>query len=327
MQAILFAQPGPPESLHLATYERPVPGPRHLLVAVAATAVNRADILQRQGRYPEPPGESPILGLEMSGTVVGTGAGVVRWQVGDQVCGLLAGGGYAEYAVIHEDMALPIPTGVDLMSAAAIPEVFLTAYQALHWLADLQPGERVLIHAGASGVGTAAIQLARDRGAEVLVTASAPKHALCHRLGADRTIDYRTESFFQVVQDHTRGRGVDVIIDFLAAPYFEANLQSLATDGRLVLLGLMGGSKVPEVNLSYLLRKRLQLIGSTLRNRSLDYKVRLTQALHEAVWPRFAAGSVVPVIDRVLPWQQAAEAHRLIEANRTAGKIVLRVGG
>ena len=314
-----------PEALYLGSWPRPQPGPHELLVEVAATAVNRADTLQRQGKYPPPPGESPLLGLEMAGTVVETGPEVQRWQVGDRVCGLLGGGGYAAYAVIHEDLAMPIPDGLSLVAAAALPEVFLTAYQALFWLARLQPGERVLVHAGASGVGTAAIQLARLHGAEVWVTASAAKHDRCRALGAQLAIDYRQADFAAVVREQTQGQGVAVILDFLAAPYFQRNLDSLALDGRLVMLALMGGIKAESVNLLPLLRKRLQVMGSTLRNRSLAYKIDLSRALVADAWPAFAAGTLQPVIDRVLPWTEAATAHRLIEANDTIGKVVLAV--
>lgn len=325
MAAIRVGSPGDADSLYLGEWPRPVAGPHDLLVAVAATAVNRADILQRQGKYPPPPGESPILGLEMAGTVVETGAAVTRWQVGDQVCGLLGGGGYAAYAVIHEGLAMPIPAGLSLAEAAALPEVFLTAYQALHWLAAVQPGERVLVHAGASGVGTAAIQLARQVGAEVWVTASAGKHEACRALGASLTIDYQTADFAAVVAEASEGAGVAVILDFLAAPYLQGNLDSLALDGRLVMLALMGGARTGALNVLPILRKRLRIMGSTLRNRPLAYKIALGEALVAAAWPGLATGQLRPVIDRVLPWTQVAEAHRLLEANATVGKVVLTV--
>lgn len=323
MKAIRIQSFGSPDQLFPGEWPDPQPGPREVKVAVRATAVNRADTLQRMGKYPPPPGESPILGLEMAGEVVETGKEVTRWQVGDRVFGLLAGGGYAEYAVLHEDMAMPIPKGWSYPKAAAVPEVFLTAFQAIHWIAELQSGETILIHAGASGVGTAAIQLAKQRGARVIVTASGPKHELCRQLGADHTIDYRKEGFDEVVLEWTEKAGAHVIIDFLAAAYWNQNLRAMRTEGRMVMLALMGGAKVENTNLAAILRKRLRIEGSTLRARSLEYKIRLTQDFHTYVAPLFAAGKLQPVIDRVMPWTEAAEAHRYMEANKTRGKIVL----
>jgi NADPH:quinone reductase-like Zn-dependent oxidoreductase len=228
--------------------------------------------------------------------------------------------------VLHEAMALPIPGTLSFVEAAAIPEVFLTAFQALDWLANLQAGEKILIHAGASGVGTAAIQLAQEMGAsDILVTASAGKHALCRELGAQVAIDYHTESFAAQTTAHTNGYGVDVIIDFIAAPYFQSNLDILATDGRLVLLALLGGTMPEGISLAPVLRKRLQITGSTLRSRDLAYKIRLSQALKAFAWQAFAEGRLRPVIDQVLPWTEIAAAHRRMEANQNAGKIVLEV--
>jgi len=327
MKAVIINSFGGPEQLELGDRPTPEPGPYDVLVKVAATALNRADILQRRGHYPPPPGESPILGLEMAGEVVRVGKQVRRWQPGERVCGLLGGGGYAEYAILHQDMALPIPKGMELSEAAAIPEVFLTAFQTLRWLADLQPGEWLLLHAAASGVGTAAIQLARMMGAgRIIGTASAPKHALCRQLGADYLIDYRERDFLEATEEYGAGHGVDVVIDFIAAPYFQRNLDVLRADGRLVLLALMGGVRPGEVNLAPLLRKRLQIVGSTLRARSPEYKIRLTQALYEFAWPAFREGRIHPVIDTVLDWTEVAEAHRMMEANANKGKIVLKVG-
>jgi len=325
MKAILIAQPGGPEQLYLGEFPTPRPGPKEILVKVVATALNRADSLQRQGKYPPPPGASPLLGLEMAGEVVEIGNEVTQWQPGQRVCGLLPGGGYAQFAVIHEDLALPIPEGLTFAQAAAIPEVFLTAYQSLVWLGALQAAERVLIHAGASGVGTAAIQIARELGAEVLVTASAPKHSLCKSLGASLAIDYKNEDFSEEVSSYTNGQGVDLILDFIAAPYFQANLDLLQTDGRLVMLALMGGVKPESVNLAPILTRRLQIMGSTLRNRDLSYKIRLTQSFHSFAWPRFLRKQLVPVIDRAISWERVQEAHEAMEANENAGKIVLHV--
>lgn len=325
MQAIQLTTFGGPEQLFLGSFPTPKPSEQEVLVRVEATALNRADTLQRQGKYPPPPGESPILGLEMAGTVAEVGKGVTKWQPGDRVCGLLGGGGYAEYAVVHEDMALPIPGGMDAEQAAAIPEVFLTAFQALQWLARLQAGETVLIHAGGSGVGTAAIQLARVMGARSMVTASASKHAICLELGAEKAIDYREEDFEAAVLAYTQQQGADVALDFIGAPYFQQNINVLRTDGRLILLALMGGVKTEQLNISSVLRKRLQITGSTLRARTLEYKIALAQDLFRFAWPLFEEGTLKPIVDSVFDWKDVAEAHRYMEANRNVGKIVLRV--
>ena len=325
MQAILIQSPGGPEQLQPGEWPTPEPGQSQVLVKVAATALNRADTMQRKGQYPPPPGASPILGLELAGTVVKTGEGVSRWRPGDAVFGLLPGGGYAEYAVIHEAMALPVPSNLTMTEAAALPEVFLTAFQALNWLAHLKAGETVLIHAGASGVGTAAIQLARQMGAHPWVTASAAKHAFCLGLGAERAFDYRPGPFEPAVLAAGHGRGVDVILDFVAAPYFAQNLTCLAIDGRLVLLATLGGGHVEAFDLRQLLTKRISLIGSTLRSRSLDYQIGLTQAWAAFALPRLQDGRLKPVIDRVFDWKQADQAHAYLESNQSMGKVVLRV--
>ena len=325
MKAILINQPGDPQTMRIGKFPTPKPGPEEVLVLISNTAINRADTLQRRGKYPPPTGESPIMGLEMAGEVVETGPAVTKWQPGDRVCGLLSGGGYAQYATIHQDLALPVPGNLTFAEAAAIPEVFMTAFQSLIWLGELQTADRVLIHAGASGVGTAAIQLAREIGAEVLVTASRSKHSLCQELGASLTIDYKNTNFKEAVQEFTHGNGVDVIIDFVAGPYFQDNLDLLGMDGRMVLLAMLGGPKTNQINLAPILQKRLQIMGSTLRSRSLSYKVQLARALYAFAWPRFQKGHLKPVIDRVIPWQQVAEAHRIMEANENSGKIVLEI--
>lgn len=325
MQAVQFHTHGGPDQLYLGELEPPVPKPDEVLVKVAFTALNRADLLQREGNYPVPPGDSPIMGLEMSGTVVGKGDRVSKWTIGDQVFGLLNGGGYAELAVIHEDMAMPIPKGLSLQQAAAIPEVFLTAFQALNWIGKLQVDETVLIHAGASGVGTAALQLAQLMQANSMVTASAGKHAICYELGANKAIDYRRENFAEAVKEHTNGKGVDVIVDFIAANYFKQNLEALALDGRMIMLALMGGIKVSEVNLAAILMKRLQITGSTLRSRSLEYKIRLTQDVYQYTQEHFANGRLRAVIDSVYPLEQVRHAHEYMEANKNQGKILLQV--
>jgi putative PIG3 family NAD(P)H quinone oxidoreductase len=325
MKAVLVPDPGPPENLMLGEVPTPEPGHDELLVRVHATALNRADTLQRRGKYPPPEGASEILGLEVAGTVAAKGDGCVEWGEGDRVCGLLPGGGYAEYAVLHKQMAMAVPPGLSLTEAAAIPEVFLTAFQALAWLAKVQPEEVALIHAGASGVGTAAIQLARSSGAVPYVTASAPKHDLCLDLGAEAAIDYKTEDFAARLDALTDGHGADVILDFIGAPYFHANLSALATDGRIVQLATLGGHRVEEVSLRTLMAKRVSLLATTLRARALAYKIRLTEEFAAHAMPLFLDGTLRPVIDSTYDWADVAEAHRRMEANENAGKIVLEV--
>lgn len=327
MKAIQVEQSGGPEQLSMGEVLRPVPGPEELLVRVKAAAVNRADIFQREGNYPPPEGASQILGLDMAGVVEARGEKVdTSFDKGDPVFGLLPGGGYAEYAVIHQDMAMPIPSHFSFEEAAAVPEVFLTAYQALFWLGDFQTGQRVLIHAGASGVGTAAIQLARERQAAVIVTTSSgPKTEACMRLGATAAVNYETEAFAKVVQEVTDGTGVNVIIDFIGAPYWEANVEALALDGRVVLLAMLGGSVIERFKLRDLFRKRGQLITSTLRSRPLSYQIRLTREFAENMLPHLKEDGLEPVIDRVFPLTEVAEAHRYMEANQNVGKIVLTV--
>ncbi len=325
MRAIIFDEPGGPEVLKIGEVEKPSPSEGQVLVRVRATAINRADTLQRRGKYPLLEGASPILGLEMAGEVAEVGPGVNQWKPGDKVCGLLSGGGHATYALIHEDMCLPIPKGMDFSAAAAIPEVFLTAYQALFWLADLRQRENVLIHAGASGVGTAAIQLAKSVGAQVMITASGPKHEICQSLGADLCIDYRTQDFHLEVMQQTQKIGAHVILDFVAGPYFQRNLDSLALDGRLVMLALLGGGNPGHANLLRILRKRLSIMGSTLRSRSLPYKIGLSRDLRDFAWKKFEEGRLKPVIDQVMDWTEIVEAHTRMEENKNAGKIVLVV--
>ncbi|RIJ36830.1 NAD(P)H-quinone oxidoreductase [Pontibacter oryzae] len=325
MKAILVKQPGGPEQLELGEYEQPLPKPYELLIKVHATALNRADTLQRQGKYPAPKGASPLLGLEVAGEVVETGTNCSRFKKGDKVFGLLPGGGYAEYAVMDEQMAMPIPDNLTMEQATAIPEVFLTAYQALVWLGKLQAGERVLIHAGASGVGTAAIQLARAKKAEVLVTASEGKLHACKELGAHKAINYKEVAFEDEVLAYTNNEGVDVVVDFIAGPYFNQNLECLRTDGRLVILASLGGGKVAEADLRKILVKRLQVMGSTLRSRSKEYQIQLTQEMSTFALPYFKSGAIKPVIDSEYDWKDVAEAHRYMEQNKNIGKIVLRV--
>ena len=326
MRAVVVDEPGGPEKMSIRSVPKPAPQDDELLVRVQATALNRADLMQREGRYPPPEGASSILGLEMAGIVDAAGRDCKTWNVGDRVCGLLPGGGYAEYAVIHRDLAIPILPTLSFQEAAAIPEVFLTAFQALHWFGEIDGTKRVLIHAGASGVGTAAIQLARAAGASVYVTASAGKHETCLNLGADAAIDYESEDFAERIGELTGGVGVDVIVDFIGAPYFKQNASALALDGRWILLATLGGSRVAEVDLRDLFRKRASFFASTLRSRELDYKIRLTQDFAGRIMPFFEDGTLKPVIDRIFDWTQVADAHRYMAENRNQGKIVLRVG-
>ena len=325
MKAIIIKEHGGPEVLSMGEYELPIPTAEEVRIKVEATALNRADTLQRRGLYPPPAGASPILGLEMSGIIESVGAAVTTAKVGDRVCALLAGGGYAEYACVHEGLLLPIPAEMSFSDAAGIPEVFLTAYQALIYLADLQAGETILIHAGASGVGTAAIQIARSLGAKVIVTASSGKHQLCKDLGATLCIDYKTQNFETEVADHTDGQGVNVILDFLAASYFQQNINSLAVDGRMVMLAAMGGVQVSDLDIGKIVWKRLKIMGSTLRARSLSYKIKLTQDLKDQFWSNFVEGSFRPIIDSQYNWTEVVAAHQRMDSNLNAGKIILNI--
>jgi putative PIG3 family NAD(P)H quinone oxidoreductase len=322
MKAILFDQPGGPEVLRYGEAPDPRPGAGELLVRVRATAINRADTLQRRGGYPPPEGASPILGLELAGEVV-VGAG--DWQVGDRAMAVVTGGGYAELAAVPAGMAMRIPERLSFEEAAALPEAFLTAYLNMFTLGRLQAGESVLIHAGASGIGTAAIQLARAAGARVLTTAgSDEKLARCRELGAEVTINYKREAFRERVAAATDGRGVNLVLDFIGAPYWDDNLASLAIDGRLALIGFLSGSR-GQLDLGPIMSKRLSIFGTTLRRTPLPQKIALTEAFAAFALARFDAGELRPVIDTVLPLEQAAEGHRRMEANSNIGKIVLRV--
>ena len=325
MKAIQFDKPGGPEGLYIGEFPTPEPAEHEILVKVAATALNRADTMQREGRYPPPPGASPIMGLEMAGTVVGMGSKASRWQAGDQVCGLLPGGGYAEYVVIHEDLAMPVPENMEMEMAAGLPEVFMTAYQAMFWLGELKEGETVLLHAGASGVGTAAIQMAKSKGAKVWVTASAGKHEACLKLGADQCIDYKAEDFATFIQKEHPQKGVNLIVDPIGGAYFPKNLDVMLPDGKLVVLAFMGGM-ISEINLAKILIKRLRVQGSTLRARDLAYKIGLAQDLQKDFGGAFSSGEIKPVIDSTYDWTDVQEAHRYIEANKNIGKIILKIG-
>ncbi len=326
MRAILLDEFGGPENMHLGEAPKPVLKEREVLVRVRAAGINRADTLQRKGLYPPPPGESDILGLELAGEVAALGPGCSRRVVGDKVFGIVSGGGYAQYAAIDERLAMPIPEGMDFAQAAGVAEVFLTAHQALFWLAGLEAGEWVLVHAGASGVGTAATQLARAAGARVMVTAgSEAKLDTCRALGAEVGINYKEQDFVAVAKEATGDAGPAVIIDFIGGAYFQRNLKALALDGRMVMLATIGGGDAEKVNLRLILGKRLKVMGSTLRSRPLAYRVGLTAEFSQRWLPLLAEGKIQPVIDTVYPWEQAAEAHQRIEANLNTGKIILRV--
>ena len=325
MRAIVIERPGDETVLQIGTTSSPALEPGMVRIRVAATAVNRADLLQRQGHYPPPPGASPILGLECAGTIAEVGAGVAGWKVGDRAMALLPGGGYAEEAVVDAGSVLPIPERLSFQDAAAVPEVFLTAYLNLFELGGLAPGGTALVHGGGSGVGTAAIQLVKTAGGRIFVTCgSDEKCAQCRDLGADLGIHYRNESFAERVREATGGRGVDVVLDSIGAPYLEGNLGSLATGGRLVLIGLMGGAKV-EINLAVLLAKRAAVLGSTLRTRPVAEKAAIVAGFQRRFGADLASGRIRPIVDRVLPLERAAEAHRAMKASEHFGKIVLAV--
>lgn len=295
-----------------------------VLVRVRSTAVNRADLLQRRGGYPPPEGASTILGLEIAGTIERVGSDVDGWTPGDRVCALLPGGGYAEYAAVPAPMLLDVPDALDLVDAAGIPEVFYTAYLNLRLEAEHDDGESVLIHAGASGVGSAAIQLCHLFDAPVYSTASAGKLDLLRRLGVEEAIDRRDEDFVEIVREATDGRGVDVVLDPVTGDYLPRDIRVLAPQGRLVVIGLLRGSSA-ELPLGRLLRDRLRVIGSVLRSRSLAEKIEITEAFRETVWPHFETGELHPVIDDRLPITEAERAHELIQSNRTAGKLILEI--
>jgi len=301
----------------------PVAGPGDAIVEVHATALNRADLAQRAGSYPPPPGESEVLGLELAGVIRELPPGETRWRIGDRVCALVAGGGYAERARVPLGLLMPVPAGWSLARAAAVPEVFFTAYLNLIVEAGLRPGERVLVHGGASGVGTAAIQVARWRGCRVAATAgTTEKVALCRRLGAELVVDYRADDFAPAVADAFGG--VDVVLDMVGADTFVRNLDLLRAGGRLVIIATLSGATA-TIDLRALMARRARVIGSTLRNRPLPEKVALRDAVVRDLWPEFASGALAPVIDRVVPVADVEAAHARMRANQNAGKIVLAI--
>ena len=326
MRAVLMEGSGGPEVLRLDETETPRPGKGQVLLRVAATSVNRADLQQRAGNYPAPPGESEILGLEAAGSIEELGEDVAGWQVGDRVMTLLGGGGYAEYATAHASTLMPVPKNLELVQAAAITEVFVTAWLNIFREAGLKPGETLLVHGGASGVGTAAIQLAKALGpSPVIVTVgSEDKAKACHELGADHAILYKQEDFSRRVLELTEKRGANVILDHIGASYLEPNLACLALYGRLVIIGLLGGAKA-EINIGRLMVKRQRIIGSVLRARPVSEKADIVREFLEQVLPLFETGRLKPVIDRVLPLDEVRQAHELMAANANTGKLVLQV--
>ena len=328
MNAVEISSFGGPEVLRLVERPTPDPGPDEALVRVAAAGVNRPDLVQRQGKYPPPPGASDLPGLEIAGVIEALGPSsepVPRWRVGDRVMALVSGGGYAEYVAVPLPQCLPIPAGLTMVEAAAMPETVFTVWTNVFERGRLTPGEMLLVHGGSSGIGTTAIQLARARGARVVATAgSADKCAACERLGSERAINYKTEDFVTVVRGVTDGRGADVILDMVGGPYVARNLDALAIDGRLVQIALMAGATA-EVNLGTLMRRRLTLTGSTLRPRSVAEKGAIARALETHVWPLVARGEVRPVIHATLPLADAGAAHQMLEDGHHIGKIVLTV--
>ena len=325
MKAVTRSDDGGPEVLKLGQVPTPQPTETQLLVDVRATALNRADLIQRRGGYPPPPGESEILGLEIAGTVSERGTNATGFKNGDRVFGLVGGGGYAEKAVIDYRMAMPIPDELSFEQAAAVPEVFFTANENIFTLSRLAADETILIHAGGSGVGTAGIQIARQAGAQVFVTAgAADKIERCVELGAVAGINYKKSDFVTEIERYTDGAGVDVVLDFIGAPYLARNLQILKTKGRLSQVGLMGGSTT-EIDLGMVMRKRLQIIGSVMRPQSLEEKIAITQRFVGRWLPELKVGTIQPVIDTVFPLSQADNAHTYMEENRNFGKIILKV--
>jgi putative PIG3 family NAD(P)H quinone oxidoreductase len=323
MIAIEISTPGGPEVLVPVERPRPPCGAGEVVIKVAAAGVNRPDVVQRQGHYPPPPGASDIPGLEVAGTIDEIASDVTNWRRGDTVCALVSGGGYAEYCAAPAPQCLPVPRGVDLVHAAAIPETTFTVWTNVFERGRLQKGETLLVHGGSSGIGTTAIQLARAFGARVIATAgSDEKCAACEALGAERAINYRTTDFVTAAREATGGRGADVILDIVGADYLQRNIDTLARDGRLVHIGQLGGARA-QINLGPVLRNRLTITGSTLRPRSVAEKGGIAQELLKHVWPVFESGVVKVIVDKTFPLQSAAEAHRVMEASTHIGKLVL----
>ncbi|MEW2350078.1 NAD(P)H-quinone oxidoreductase [Streptomyces sp. NPDC006684] len=326
MHAITISEPGGPDVLLWSEVDDPRPAPGEVLVEVVASAVNRADLLQRQGFYDPPPGASPYPGLEVSGRIAALGAGVSGWAVGDEVCALLGGGGYAEKVAVPAGQLLPVPSGVDLVEAAALPEVVCTVWSNVFMVAGLRPGETLLVHGGSSGIGTMAIQLAKAVDARVAVTAgTAAKLESCRELGADILINYREQDFVAELGKATEGHGADVILDNMGAKYLDRNIQALATSGRLAIIGMQGGVK-GELNLSALMNKRAAVTATSLRARPAAEKAAVVAAVREHVWPLLSSGAVKPVVDRRIPMSEAATGHRVLDESTHVGKVLLTTG-
>lgn len=325
MRAVVITEPGPPDVLAVREVPDPEPGPGEVVIDVVATAVNRADLLQRQGNYPPQAGASSYPGLECSGIISQLGSDVAGWQVGDEVCALLSGGGYAEKVAVAASQVLPKPVALSLLDSAALPETTCTVWSMVYDIGKLQPGETFLVHGGTSGIGTTAIQLAHRTGVTVFTTAGTDrKTAFATELGADLAINYNDQDFAAVIAEHTAGRGVDLILDNIGAKYLPRNVASLATGGRLVVLGMQGGVK-GELNLGQLLSKRASIAAASLRARPLEQKAEIVARTHSFVWPLIESGEFRPVIDRVLRLEDAAEAHALLESSEHIGKVLLRV--
>jgi NADPH2:quinone reductase len=325
MTAVEISTPGGPDVLKPKAYPVPKPGAGQVLVKVAAAGVNRPDVAQRAGSYPPPPGHSLLPGLEIAGEVAAIGAGVTRWKVGDKLCALVNGGGYAEYCIAEEPVALPIPTGLDMIKAAAVPETFFTVWNNVFERGRLAAGEWFMVHGGTSGIGTTAIQLAKAFGAKVIATAgSAEKCKACLELGADRAVNYKTEDFVAAAKEATGGKGVDLTLDMVAGDYTERNIIAAAEEGRIVQIAVLGGADV-KINISRVMMKRLTLTGSTLRPRTREAKAGFARALEAKVWPLLASGKVKVVMDSTFPLAKAADAHRRLETSQHVGKVVLVV--
>lgn len=323
MKAIEISQPGEPEVLVLCERPTPVPAAGEVLIKVAAAGVNRPDVLQRKGIYPPPPGASDLPGLEVAGEIVGGDAEAHGWKIGDQVCALATGGGYAEYCVVPAQQCLPIPKGLSLIEAAGLPETYFTVWSNVFDRARLQPGESLLVHGGASGIGTTAIQLAVAMGSTVYATAGTDERARAvEALGAARGINYRSEDFVDVIKQVTQGKGVNVILDMIAGDYIARDIQSLADDGRIVIIAVLGGIKA-QIDCGQILRRRLTITGSTLRPRPVSFKAEIAQALQKHVWPLLEQGRIKPIVHASLPLEQAAQAHAMMEASQHTGKIIL----
>ena len=325
MKQVIYGNDGTPESMQVGEGAKPQPGPGEILTEVHFAGINRPDVLQRSGRYPPPPGASKILGLEVAGTVAALGEGVTEWKVSQRVTALVPGGGYAEYCTAPASHVLPVPDGLDLAQAAALPETWFTVWANLVDLGRLKRGERLLVHGGSSGIGLTAIQLTRHLGVECFVTVGSEEKArFCRDFGADHAIDYRQDDFAQKVKEITKGEGVDVVLDMVGAPYLQKNLGVLCRDGRLVLIAFLEGSK-GEFDLMPVMLKRLAITGSTMRPRTVVEKAAIRDALLKNIWPEIAAGRLRPHIHATFPLAQAGEAHRLMESSAHIGKIVLQV--